>query len=157
MGAVVRRPLRQQAACPAQRPHPHPEQDPLRGAATLEGRTAEAAKARRLQGSRLPLQDDPRGLLKARAEETCHVHGSQRHSLVVDNRRGSIYAWQDRIRDPALTVLLVLEIGLIFVGAPLAARGVPIARPIIQTMMLAVVVIVGMLSHRRGAIAVILL
>jgi hypothetical protein len=85
------------------------------------------------------------------------VHGSQRHSLVVDNRRGSIYAWQDRIRDPALTVLLVLEIGLIFVGAPLAASGVPIARPIIQTMVLAVVVIVGMLSHRRGAIAVILL
>ena len=65
--------------------------------------------------------------------------------------------WQDRIRDPALTVLLVLEACLIFVAAPAAAAGIQIAKPIIQTMMLVVVVIVGLLSHRRGAIAAILL
>ena len=46
---------------------------------------------------------------------------------------------------------------MIFLAAPLAAKGVPIARPIIETMVLAVVLIVGMLSHRRGAIAAILL
>ena len=39
----------------------------------------------------------------------------------------------------------------------MAAKGLPIAKPIIQTMMLAVVVVVGMLSRRPGAIAVILL
>jgi polyphosphate kinase 2 len=63
----------------------------------------------------------------------------------------------DRFRDPALSVLLALEICLIFLAAPLAAKGAPIARPIIETMVLAVVVIVGLLSHRRIAIAAILL
>src|SRR5271165_6590588 len=85
------------------------------------------------------------------------AHWSRRHSVIVGERRGSIRVWQDRSRDQALTVLLVLEACLIFLGAPLAAKGVPLARPIIETMMLAVVVIVGTLSHRRGAIAAILL
>ena len=85
------------------------------------------------------------------------MHGAQRHSIAIGDRPKSLHVWQDRIRDPALTVLLALEICLIFVAAPLAARGLPIARPIIQTMVLAVVVIVGFLSHRRGAIAAILL
>ena len=48
-----------------------------------------------------------------------------------------------------------VEILVIFFGAPLAAKGLPIARPIIETMVLAGVVIVIMLSHRRGAIAAI--
>ena len=65
-------------------------------------------------------------------------------------------AWQDRFRDPGLTVLLILQLCLVFVAAPLAAKSLPIARPIIETMVLAVVVIVVMLSHRRGAIAAIL-
>src|SRR5438067_10202376 len=85
------------------------------------------------------------------------VHGFVRHSIVVDNRRVFMRAWQDRFRAPGLTVLLILQLCLVFVAAPLAAEGVPIARPIIETMVLAVVVIVVMLSHRRGAIAVILL
>ena len=85
------------------------------------------------------------------------AHWSRRHSVVVDEGRRLVHVWQDRFRDPALTVLLVLEAGLIFLGAPLAAKGVPLARPIIETMVLAVVVIVGMLSQRRGAIAAILL
>jgi hypothetical protein len=46
---------------------------------------------------------------------------------------------------------------LIFLVTPLAAKGLSLARPIIETMVLAVMVIVGMLSHRRGAIAAILL
>jgi voltage-gated potassium channel Kch len=85
------------------------------------------------------------------------VHGSQHHSVTVDNRRRSIDGWRDRLRDPALTVLLVFETCLIFLAAPVAAKGVPIARPIIQTMVFVVVLIVGMLSDRRGAIAGILL
>jgi hypothetical protein len=51
-------------------------------------------------------------------------------------------------------VLLVLQLCLIFPAAPLAAKGLPIA-PIIDTMALAVVVMVVMLSHRSGAIAAI--
>jgi hypothetical protein len=82
---------------------------------------------------------------------------SRRHSVVVGERRGSINVWKDRFRDPALTILLVLEICLIFLGAPLAAKGVLLAPPIIETMVLAVVVIVGMLSHRHDAIASIVL
>ena len=84
------------------------------------------------------------------------VHGFVRHSIVVDNRRAFMRAWQDRFRAPGLTVLLILQLCLVFVAAPLAAKGLPIARPIIETMVLAVVVIVVMLSHRRGAIAAIL-
>jgi hypothetical protein len=84
------------------------------------------------------------------------VHGSERHSVVVDNRRTSIRAWQDRFRDRGLTVLLILQLCLVFLAVPLAAKGLPIARPIVETMVLAVVVIVVMLSHRRGAMAAIL-
>ena len=60
------------------------------------------------------------------------VPWSRRHSVVVDERQTSTQVWQDRFRDPALTVLLVFEICLIFLGAPLAAKGVPLARPIIE-------------------------
>jgi hypothetical protein len=79
----------------------------------------------------------------------------QRHLAIFDNRRRSIRGWQDRIRDPSLTLLLVLELCLIFLAAPLAAKGLLKAAPITQTMVLVVVVIVVMLSHRRGPIAVI--
>jgi hypothetical protein len=80
-----------------------------------------------------------------------------RASIVVDNRRRSIYAWQDRIRDPSLTTLLVLELCAIFVAAPLAAKGLPMARTVADTLVLAVLVIVVMLSQNWGAVVVILL
>ena len=64
---------------------------------------------------------------------------------------------QERIRDPSLTILLILELCAVFLAAPMAARGLPIARTIGETLVLAVVVIVVMLSHRRGAIVIILL
>jgi hypothetical protein len=85
------------------------------------------------------------------------VHQDQRHAAVFDDRRRSIRDWQDRIRDPSLTLLLVLELCLIFLAAPLAAKGLLITAPITQTMVLVVVVIVVMLSHRRGPIVAILL
>ncbi len=44
-----------------------------------------------------------------------------RPSVVVGARRISVRTWQDRIRDPSLTVLLILELCAIFVAAPLAA------------------------------------
>jgi hypothetical protein len=81
----------------------------------------------------------------------------RRTSIAVGDRRGSLYAWQDRIRDPMLTALLVLELCAIFLAAPLAAKGLPIARAIANTLVLAVLVIVVMLSPRPGAIILILL
>lgn len=81
----------------------------------------------------------------------------QRQSIVVDNTRRSIHAWQDQIRDPSLTVLLVLELCTIFVAAPLAAKGLPMAPTVANTLVLAVLVIVVMLSRQWGAIVVILL
>src|SRR5262249_58139446 len=66
-------------------------------------------------------------------------------------------AWQDRFRDPGLTVLLVLQLSLIFFAAPLAAKGLPIARQAGQALVLAMVVIVVMLSRNRSAIALMLL
>jgi len=76
---------------------------------------------------------------------------------MLGNQRRSIDAWQDRIRDPSLTILLVLEVCAIFLATPLAAQGFPIMRAIGEALVLAVVLIVVLLSHRRGAIVMILL
>jgi hypothetical protein len=38
-------------------------------------------------------------------------------AVVVDDRRWSMYCWQDRFRDLALTTLLNFEICLIFLAA----------------------------------------
>ena len=75
----------------------------------------------------------------------------------LGDRRRSLYAWQDRIRDPSLTVLLVLELAAIFLATPLAAKGLPVARAIADTLVLAVLVIVVLLSKKWGAIFLILL
>lgn len=82
---------------------------------------------------------------------------SRHDTVVVDDRRRLIHAWQDRIRDPSLTVLLVLELCAVFLAAPLAAKGLPIARAVANTLVFAVLVIVVMLSPRPGAIILILL
>ena len=77
--------------------------------------------------------------------------------IVADNTGRSVPAWQDRIRDPSLTVLLILQLCAIFLATPLAAKGLPIARAVADTLVLAVLVIVVMLSRKWGAIVVILL
>jgi len=85
------------------------------------------------------------------------AHDHRRLSLIVDNTRKSIRAWQDRVRDPSLTVLLVLELCAVFLAAPLAAKGLPIARTIADTLVLAVLLVIVMLSHKWGAIILIVL
>jgi Ion channel len=77
--------------------------------------------------------------------------------IALDDTRRSVSPWQDRIRDPSLTVLLVLELCTIFLAAPLAAKGLPIARAVGDTLVLAALVIVVMLSQRWGAVILILL
>ena len=81
----------------------------------------------------------------------------KRGSVVADDKRISLRSWQDRIRDPSLTALLILELCLVFLAAPLAARGLVIARPVGETLVLAVLVIVVLLSQRPGAVGAILL
>jgi hypothetical protein len=56
-----------------------------------------------------------------------------------------------------LTVLLVFEFCAMFVAAPLAAKGLPVARTIVQTLVLAALVIVVLLSQKWSAIILILL
>jgi hypothetical protein len=56
-----------------------------------------------------------------------------------------------------LTVLLVLEICAIFLAAPLAAKGLPVARVVADTLVLAVLMIVVLLSQKWSAIFLILL
>ena len=82
--------------------------------------------------------------------------GSPRYAAPLDDRPRSMQAWQDRFRDPGLTVLLALQLCLIFFAAPLAAKGLPIARQAGQTLVLVMIVIVVMLSRNRGAIALML-
>jgi voltage-gated potassium channel Kch len=56
-----------------------------------------------------------------------------------------------------LTVLLVLQICAIFLAAPLAAKGLPMARVVADTLVLAVLVIVVMMSPRWDAIIMIVI
>jgi hypothetical protein len=72
-------------------------------------------------------------------------------------RRSSVHAWRDRFRDPSLTILLIIQLGACFVAAPLAAMGLPVARTIGETLVLALVLVVVMLSNSRGAIMAILI
>jgi Ion channel len=76
---------------------------------------------------------------------------------VLDTKRASLRGWQDRVRDPSLSLLLVLQLFLLFVALPLDATGVPIAEPVAWVLLLAAVTLVVMLSHRGGAILFILL
>jgi len=85
------------------------------------------------------------------------VHDHQSHSVTVGKAPESSNAWQDRVRDPILTVLLILELCAIFLAVPLAAKGLPIARGATDALVLAVLLIVVTLSRRWGAIGVILL
>ena len=78
------------------------------------------------------------------------VPKSQHSVVVAEDRRRLVQPWQDRFRDPALTVLLVLEICTIFLAVPLAAKGLPTAQVVATTLVLAVIAIVVMLSQRRG-------
>jgi hypothetical protein len=76
---------------------------------------------------------------------------------MLDNTRELLPAWQDRVRDPSLTILFILQLCVMFVAEPLAAKGLPIARAFADTLVLAVLVIVVVLSHRWSAIILILL
>jgi hypothetical protein len=76
---------------------------------------------------------------------------------VRDGWQGRIRAWQDRIRDPSLTVLLILYLAAIFIALPLAAEGLAIARPVADMLVLAVLAVVVLLSDRRGAVCAMLL
>jgi len=78
-------------------------------------------------------------------------------ACAFDNERASLYGWQDRVRDPSLTVLLVLQVFLLFVALPLAAVGVPIAEPVAWLVLLVALTFVVVLSRRGVAIVTILL
>jgi voltage-gated potassium channel Kch len=84
------------------------------------------------------------------------MHRYPRASVFGD-KRTSLHAWQDRLRDPSLTVLLVLQVFLLFVALPLDATGVPIAEPVAWLLLLVVLTLVVMLSNRGVAIVTILL
>ena len=56
-----------------------------------------------------------------------------------------------------LTVLLALELCAIFLAAPLAAKGLPVARAVADVLVFAVLLLVVLLSQKWGAIVVILL
>jgi hypothetical protein len=78
-------------------------------------------------------------------------------SLTAQQERASLQTWQERLRNPSLTVLLLLQLFLMFLALPLAARGTSIADRVGQSLLLVVLTLVVMLSHRRIAIAIILL
>ena len=77
-------------------------------------------------------------------------------SAVAAPRRGvRLRDWRERIRDPSLMALLIIQLCMIFVAAPLAALGLPWARPVGEGLVLALVLIIVTLSNSRGAIVAI--
>jgi hypothetical protein len=78
-------------------------------------------------------------------------------SSIPQEEGSALTGWQERLRYPSLTVLLTLQLFLMFLALPLAARGAPIAERVGQLLLLVVLALVVMLSHRRVAIAAILL
>src|SRR5437764_956140 len=75
--------------------------------------------------------------------------GPRQHLQAVSVGRDSLL---DRIRDPSLTVLLILEVSIIFLTAPLAAKGLPIDDMMVDIVTWAMVVIIVLLAERCGAI-----
>ena len=67
------------------------------------------------------------------------------------------HSLRDRIRDPSLSVLLVLEISIIFLTAPLAAKGLPLAEIVVDVLTWTVVAVIVVLSDRPAAIVPLLL
>jgi hypothetical protein len=91
------------------------------------------------------------------AKKPVIVSSRPRAPAAPGDRQGLARDWRDQIRDPMLTVLLVLEICAIFIAAPLAAKGLPAAQAVADTLVLAVLMIVVLLSQKWGAIFLILL
>ena len=68
-----------------------------------------------------------------------------------------LHDWRERIRDPSLTALLIIQLCVIFIAAPLAALGLPWARPAGEALVLVLVLIIVTLSNSRGAIVMIVI
>jgi voltage-gated potassium channel Kch len=91
------------------------------------------------------------------AKKPVIVSSRPRAPAAPGDRQGLARDWRDQVRDPMLTVLLVLEICAIFIATPLAAKGLPAAQAVADTLVLAVLMIVVLLSQKWGAIFSILL
>lgn len=63
--------------------------------------------------------------------------------------RSELSPWQDRVRDPALTALLIVQCLLIFVTAPFAAAGFKGSRIASEVVLIAFAVLVVLLSRGR--------
>jgi len=74
------------------------------------------------------------------------------HGQQSEEAPASWDGFQDRIRNPSLTLLLVLELSSIFFAAPLAAKGLPLAERILDVSTWTMVALTVLLSHRWGAI-----
>jgi hypothetical protein len=79
------------------------------------------------------------------------------HSRTTPADRTSILNWQHRFRDPSLTALLIIQISLMFVVAPLVAQGLPVAQEVGEALLLVAALIVVLLSRSRAAIMIFLL
>ena len=79
------------------------------------------------------------------------------HGQQSEEAPASWDGFQDRIRNPSLTLLLVLELSSIFFAAPLAAKGLPLAEKILDVSTWTMIVLTVVLSRRWGAIVLIAL
>src|SRR5205085_1365138 len=75
-----------------------------------------------------------------------------RASMSANAMRRSARDWRERLRDPALTALVIVQIVAIFLLTPLAAIGVPVPPLAGLVLMLAVVSLVVLVSRTRWAL-----
>ena len=69
--------------------------------------------------------------------------------------QGEVNRWhtrQDKIRNVGFSVILALQISIIFLWAPLAVRGLPLAHEVAEVLTWAMVVTIIAFSQRTGAI-----
>ena len=57
-------------------------------------------------------------------------------------------AFQDRFRDPALRAILALELVVVFLAAPLAVKGMPLAEEVLRVCMWVALTLIVLLSDR---------
>ena len=83
----------------------------------------------------------------------------RRLAMNIDGRyalatRSELSSWHDRVQDPALTPLLIVQCLLIFVTAPVAATGFPGSRIASEVVFIAFAILVVFVA--RGGITVVI-
>lgn len=80
------------------------------------------------------------------------VAGTGRRSAIIH----TIRAWQEKLREPSLTGLLVVQLLLIFISAPLSAAGYRTPTVVGLVLLAVLIAVVVLISHSKVALGAVL-